>query len=145
MGMISQTAEYALRAVTWLASHPDEALGTRKISAAVQIPPGYLAKVLQTLAREGLVISTPGRAGGFRLTRAPGQITVLDVINAVDPVQRIRSCPLALPGHAHKLCPLHQRLDDAMAHMETAFARSTVAELLAEETETPPLRELGAG
>ena len=143
MAMISQTAEYALRAVIWLAGHPEEALGTKRISREVQVPAGYLAKVLQTLARAGLVHSAPGRGGGFRLTRPAEEITVLDVVNAVDPVQRIRTCPLHLASHAKNLCPLHRRLDSAMAQMESAFAESTVADLLAEETESPPLRELG--
>ena len=140
--MISQTAEYALRAVIWLGGHPDQLVGTKQISVAAQVPAGYLAKVLQMLARADLVVSTPGRGGGFRLTRPPEEISVLDVINAVDPIQRIRKCPLDLKGHGTNLCPLHRRLDDAMAQMEAAFARSTVAEMLAEETGSPPLWEL---
>ena len=140
--MISQTAEYALRSVVWLGGRPDEQVGTKQISEAAQVPAGYLAKVLQMLARSGLVVSTAGRGGGFRLTRPPEEISVLDVINAVDPIQRIRECPLELKGHGVNLCPLHRRLDDAMAQMETAFARSTVAEMLAEETGSPPLQEL---
>ena len=140
--MISRTAEYALRAVIWLASHPEEAVGTRTISESVQIPTGYLSKVLQILARAGIVTSTPGRSGGFRLTSPPEQISVLDVINAVDPIERIHSCPLHLRTHAQTLCPLHKRLDNAMAQLEDAFAQSTVAELLAEKTTSPPLREL---
>ncbi|MCB1182969.1 Rrf2 family transcriptional regulator [bacterium] len=140
---ISRTAEYALRAVIWLAGHPTEALGTKAISDAVQIPPGYLSKVLQILARSGIVSSSPGRTGGFRLDRDPASLSVLDVISAVDPIQRIHACPLHLKGHANRLCPLHGRLDKAMGEMEDAFARSTVAELLAEETTSPPLRELG--
>jgi Rrf2 family protein len=140
--MISRTAEYALRAVVWLAGSPDESIGTRAISEAVQIPPKYLSKVLQKLARADIMVSAPGRNGGFRLTRPAAEISVLDVISAVDPIERIHICPLHLRGHAKKLCPLHHRLDNAMAQLEDAFAQSTVAELLAEETTSPPLREL---
>jgi len=140
--MISQTAEYALRAVVWLGGRPDESVGTKQISQVAQVPAGYLPKVLQMLGRAGLVISTPGRSGGFRLARRPEEISVLDVINAVDPIQRIHECPLHLKGHGTELCPLHRRLDNAMAQMEKAFAQSTVAEMLAEKTESPPLLEL---
>ena len=140
--MISRTAEYALRAVVWLAGTPDVALGTRVISDAAQIPAGYLSKVLQMLSRAGIVYSASGRGGGFRLTRPPAEISVLDVINAVDPIERIRTCPLHLASHAKRLCPLHKRLDNAMGQMEVAFGQSTIAELLAEETTSPPLREL---
>jgi len=140
--MISHTAEYALRAVVWLGGHPDEQIGTKLISEAARVPTGYLAKVLQMLARADLVVSSPGRGGGFRLTRSPEEISVLDVINAVDPIQRIHECPLELKSHGPNLCPLHRRLDDAMAQLEAAFARSSVAEMLAEETGSPPLWEL---
>ena len=140
--MISQTAEYALRAVVWLGSRPGEQVGTRQISEAAQVPTGYLSKVLQMLARADLVVSTPGRGGGFRLARSAANISVLDVVNAVDPIQRIRECPLGLPSHGKNLCPLHRRLDNAMEQLEAAFARSTVAEILAEESSSPPLFEL---
>ncbi|MBI5762509.1 MAG: Rrf2 family transcriptional regulator [Planctomycetes bacterium] len=139
--MTSQTAEYALRAVVWLASQPDQALTTRQISETTKVPADYLSKVLQALARTGLVHSIPGRGGGFRLARAPKRISVLDVINAVDDTQRIRRCPLGLPSHGTNLCPLHRRLDDAMAMVEQAFATSTIAELLAESSTSAPLCE----
>jgi Rrf2 family protein len=140
--MISRTAEYALRAVVWLAGETDQAVGTKAISEAAQVPAGYLSKVLQILSRAGIVSSTPGRSGGFRLTRRPAEISVLDVVNAVDPIQRIHTCPLHLKSHDKELCPLHRRLDHVMAEMEEAFARATIAELLAEETTSPPLREM---
>lgn len=139
--MISQTAEYALRAVVWLANCPDRAFSTQDISKVTKIPAGYLSKVLQELARAGLVISNPGRSGGFRLNRPPGDIRVLDVVNAVDPVQRIRRCPLGLRSHGTVLCPLHKRLDDAMATVEHAFASSTIAEVIAEPSASTPLCE----
>lgn len=139
--MISHTAEYALRSIVWLASHPGLALSTQQISTATKVPAGYLSKVLQALARAGLVSSSPGRRGGFRLARSPKRICVLDVINAVDGIQRIRKCPLGLRSHGRVLCPLHKRLDDAMAMMERAFANSTIAELLAEPSASTPLCE----
>lgn len=137
--MISQTAEYALRAAVWLASHPDRALSTQEISTATKVPAGYLSKVLQALARGGLVVSNSGRGGGFLLARAAEKICVLDVINALDGVQRIRQCPLGLRSHSRVLCPLHKRLDDAMAMVESAFAGSTIAELISTPSASSPL------
>lgn len=139
--MTSQTAEYALRAIVWLASHPDHALSTLQISAATRVPAGYLSKVLQALARGKLVVSSSGRNGGFLLARPPQRISVLNVINAVDGIQRIKKCPLGLRSHHRVLCPLHKRLDDAMATVERAFADSTIAELLAESSTSTPLCE----
>jgi Rrf2 family protein len=60
------------------------------------VPAGYLSKVLQSLGRAQLVNSQRGLHGGFTLARAPSELTVWEVIQAVDPLQRIRSCPLGL-------------------------------------------------
>ncbi|PID81410.1 transcriptional regulator [bacterium DOLZORAL124_64_63] len=128
--MISQTAEYALRAVVWLARKPDEQQGTKKISEAVQAPYGYLSKVLQQLTRAGFVISSPGRSGGFRLARDPADIRILEIVNAVDPLRRIQSCPLGFDSHGPNLCPLHRKLDEDLARTEEAFASTTISDLL---------------
>jgi len=138
---ISQTAEYALRAVVCLANHPKADLGTAEIARVIRAPAGYLSKVLQALSRAGLVVSHAGRKGGFRLARAPEDISVLDVINAVDPIQRLRECPLRLRSHRGELCPLHHRLDHAIALMEQTFAESTIAELLHGPAGVTPLCE----
>lgn len=137
--MISQTAEYALRAAAALASHPDESMVTQRLAELTKVPPGYLSKVLQALGRAGLVRSRRGLGGGFELTRGATEITVYDVVQAVDPVQRIRTCPLGLSAHGVRLCPLHRRLDDAMKLVEDAFRKSTLAEVLAEPSRSKPL------
>ncbi len=137
--MISQTAEYALRAVVWLAGNEEAPQTTLQIATAAKVPAGYLSKVLQALGRADLVQSQHGRHGGFRLARPAAKISVLDVINSVDPLQRIRTCPLGLPSHGMNLCPLHRRLDDAMQTVERAFAVSTIADLVSEPTRSRPL------
>ncbi|MBU2500690.1 Rrf2 family transcriptional regulator [bacterium] len=139
--MISQTTEYALRAVVYLARKPEEQQGTKKISDAIQVPHGYLSKVLQKLTRAGLVTSSPGRSGGFRLARDPADIRVLEVVNAVDPLQRIQSCPLGIESHGSNLCALHQKLDDDLARTERAFASTSISDLLADESGAQPLCE----
>ncbi len=137
--MISRTAEYALRAVVCLADKRDEPLTTQQIAELTRVPAGYLSKVLQALGRADLVVSQRGLHGGFVLGRNPEQISVLDVINAVDPIQRIHTCPLKLKSHGHELCPLHRRLDDAMEMVEQAFTSTTIAEVLAEPSKNRPL------
>ena len=61
------------------------------------------------------------------------------MVNAVEPIQRIKTCPLGLAAHGVRLCPLHRRLDDALAPVEEAFGETTLAEVLAEPTESVPL------
>lgn len=136
--MISQTAEYALRAVVALAQ-AGAPQTTQQLALTTRVPSGYLAKVLQMLGRAEIVNAQRGLHGGFTLRRSPDGLTVLDIVNAVDPVQRLRTCPLGLAAHGATLCPLHQRLDQAMASVEAALAASTIAELLAEDTRSTPL------
>jgi Rrf2 family protein len=136
--MISPTAEYALRAVVAIAQSDGVSTATQAIAALTKVPPGYLPKVLQMLGRAGLVISKRGLGGGFRLTRPADQLTVLEVVNAVDPVKRIKKCPLDVESHGATLCPLHKRLDEAMEFVERSFARTTIAELLNEPGRSTP-------
>ncbi|HEV7221799.1 MAG TPA: Rrf2 family transcriptional regulator [Pirellulales bacterium] len=129
--MISQTAEYALRAIVYLADQAETPQTTRQIAAVTLVPAGYLAKVMQGLSRAGLVRAQRGLHGGFTLAKPATDLTVLDVVQAVDPLRRITHCPLGLKGHT-ALCPLHRRLDGAVAMVEQALGGSTIAELLRE-------------
>lgn len=137
--MISQTVEYALRAVCYLASQAPAAQTTGQIAAATKVPAAYLSKVVQNLNRGGVVRSQRGVGGGVTLVKSPEQLTLLEVVNAVEPIQRIRVCPLGLESHGARLCPLHRRLDDAMAAVEQAFRDTTLSEVLEERGENVPL------
>jgi Rrf2 family protein len=128
--MFSQTAEYALRAAVFLAEDAAERRTARDIAAAMDIPVDYVSKVMQSLARAGLVEAQRGKLGGFRLTRSGADISLLDVVNAVDPIRRISSCPLKLRQHSRILCPLHRKLDEALATIEREFLRTSVADLV---------------
>lgn len=135
--MISQTIEYALRAMTMLAAAP---VGTSETSESIatrtKVPQGYLSKVLRDLVVAGLISSQRGPNGGFTLARLASQVSLLDIVEAVDPLQRIRHCPLGNPDHL-SLCPLHQRLDDALLLIEQQFKRTSLAEVI--ESGTPDI------
>ncbi len=139
MQLISRTSEYALRAVIWLVQQPALSQTTRQIAIGTRTPPDYVSKVLQLLAKAGLVRSQRGVGGGFRLAGDPEQITVLDVINAVDRLERIHTCPLGLKAHGANLCPLHCRLNNVVLRMEAAFAKTKLADLLNGDTPSVPL------
>lgn len=138
--MFSQTVEYAMRAVLALAAGDGSPMTTRQIAEAMMVPQSYLSKVLQALVRGGLVFSTRGLRGGFVLTRPAAQINLLEIMDIVNPIRRIESCPLDLEGHSSQLCPLHRRLDQAMAMVQEAFAKTTLAELLSENNPCPTLK-----
>jgi Rrf2 family protein len=140
--MFSQTVEYALRAVVVLAGAPDSPRTAQTIATAAKIPLDYLFKVMQSLAKAGLVNAQRGKHGGFMLARRPNALTILDVVNAVDPLRRIRTCPLNLKSHGIRLCPLHRRLDSALAMVEQAFSSTTLAEILESSDPIQPLCEV---
>ncbi|GAB5444539.1 MAG: Rrf2 family transcriptional regulator [Fuerstiella sp.] len=137
--MLSQTVEYALRAIVHLAQHAPNPQKTSEIAAATKVPAAYLAKVLQSLRAKDLVRLQRGVGGGVSLIPQPAELTILDVVNAVDPIQRITSCPLDLASHGVRLCALHRRMDDAIEGMEAAFAATTLAELLEDPNPSVPL------
>lgn len=143
--MLSQTVEYALRAATFLATSPQEPRTVEEIAETTLVPVAYLAKVMQSLVRAGLVSSRRGVGGGFLLIGPPRQVRILEIVQAVDPIQRITTCPLGLASHGTHLCPLHRRLDNAMAAMEKAFASTTLADVLAEPSPSVPLCDFPSG
>jgi Rrf2 family protein len=136
--MLPKTAEYALRAVVWLARAPQQPESAERLSDGTRVPRRYLHKVLQDLVRQRLVRSQPGPGGGYALAKEAEAITILDVINAVAPLERIRSCPLDIAAH-RQLCPLHTELDRAYAATEDAFSRVTIAQLLESTNRRAPL------
>jgi Rrf2 family protein len=145
--VFSTTLEYALRAVTFLAGKPGEGMTAQRVSEGTQVPEDYLSKVLQQLVRGGVLTSQRGRHGGFQLARPAAEISMLAVVNAVEPIPRIEKCPLGLRQHGVKLCPLHRRLDEAYGLVERAFAQTTLAELVDDNRSrealcTPPVEVL---
>lgn len=139
--MISKTAEYALRAVTCLAAGGEKALSADTLADRTKVPRRYLTRVMQDLSAAGLVASRSGPGGGYEMKRETGELTILDVINAVSALERIRSCPLGLTSHT-SLCPLHAELDRAYAATEAAFAAVTIKQLLDSTQSIIPLCEL---
>jgi Rrf2 family protein len=137
--MISQTVEYALRAIVTIAQHQGAAVTAQKIAAITRVPAPYLSKLMQGLVRNGVVRSQRGVHGGFVLTKDPTQLTVLDVVDSVDPIRRILECPLGISSHGDLLCPLHRRLDNALQSIEQLFRVTTIAELLSDAKGSIPL------
>ncbi len=120
---------YALRAIVCLAHDFGETESAAQLAKQTKTPRRYLHKVLQDLVRARLIRSQSGPGGGYGLAHDPKTITILEVVNAVSPLERIRHCPLGLTSHTH-LCPLHKELDQVYAAAEAALARVTIARLI---------------
>jgi Rrf2 family protein len=128
--MFSNTVEYALRAMVYLAFDSSDHSSTDQIAQTTLVPRAYLSKVLQALRRAELVESRRGIGGGISLARAPEQITILDVVNAVEPIRRMTTCPLGEAVNGQRFCPLHDKVNMAIGMVEADFASTTLAEIV---------------
>jgi Rrf2 family protein len=90
---ISRKIDYGLRAMIYLASIPQESIVPfREIARQMDVPEDFLAKILKTLVDMGLVRSTRGPHGGYALAKTPGEISFLDVIEAVEGPVALNVC-----------------------------------------------------
>jgi Rrf2 family protein len=142
--VLSQTSEYALRAMTFLTEQGESPMTSQAISEATQVPKHYLSKVLRMLVLAELITATRGPTGGFQINRDRPPITVLDVVNAVDPIQRIAECPLGRPDHTD-LCPLHRMMNQTIDQVIRSMEQVRIEQLCesfvpSDKTDQPPGR-----
>ncbi len=140
--MLSQTAEYALRAVLYLAERPHaRAVRVEEISAALGIPANYLAKTLATLVRSGVLGSLRGPHGGFRLAAAPQDVPLLRVIAPFDDIGTRRHCLLGNPECSDDgACSAHGAWKQTAAQVERFFHDTTVADIRGKRAKARPSR-----
>lgn len=132
--MLSQTGEYALRAVLFLADNRDQGwIPVDRIAEALKVPRNYLSKTLHVLAREGILVSSRGPHGGFRLASDPEDLRLLDVVDPFETLERRATCLLGRP-QCNDLdpCPAHERWKAVAGRVASFFSETTVAQLLGE-------------
>lgn len=130
--MLSQTGEYALRAVVHLAQKGRNGpLKIDEIATALDIPRNYLSKILHRLSRAGILTSARGPTGGFRLAVAADELTLAEVVEAFDPVVAERRCLLGKErcSDTHP-CQAHVRWKVVASAVGGFFRDTTVADLL---------------
>lgn len=119
-----------------LAEHRGEKLPVRVLAEAGQIPLGFAHKILQKLSQAGLVESWPGPKGGFALKKEPGNITLLEIVEAIQGPLAVSRCLLGYEVcPRRKRCPLSPRLEEIQRAVAEGLQRITVGDLLAEDRE----------
>jgi Rrf2 family iron-sulfur cluster assembly transcriptional regulator len=105
----SQTAEYALRAMAWLATRGStEPASAGHLARATSIPPHYVSKVMRRMVLRGLVVGRKGHGGGFTLARAPHEIRIADVLDAAGYKAQADRCAFGWGRcNPQQPCPLH--------------------------------------
>jgi Rrf2 family protein len=131
---LSKKADYALMAMKHLATHADGASASaREIAAAYDIPVELMAKILQRLARSGLVLSLQGTRGGYRLARGTAQITVADIIQAIDGPLTVTACSTEAENCGqYSKCNVRDPLWKIKDRIISALSECTLQEISAE-------------
>ena len=149
--IFSQSCEYALRALTYLAMLPEGRNATvKEISDDEGLPQPFLAKLLQTMARTGLVTSVKGPGGGFALAVDAQHIALFDVVDCIDGTVDLERCAVGMMECTDEApCPLHDQwkvlresiklylMRTTLHQMRTAVQQKTAA-LEADQGATPP-------
>jgi len=133
--VLSQTCEYALRAVAYIAQHgADGSVLAKDIAAKTRVPLKYLQKVLRDLVRSGILRSARGIGGGFQLSRPPKAIRLSEVVAPFDnSTQRLR-CPFGnFDCRASPPCPLHHPWQRVMRPYLRFLETTTLALLIPHE------------
>ena len=132
--MLSHTIEYALRATLYIGQQQPRAVRLQEVADAAAAPPRYLAKILGQLAREGVLQSTRGPNGGFRLAKNRETATLSDIVEVFERSEP-RRCLL---GHgtcgSNPHCAVHERWAPIARPMGEFFDRTTIADLLSSRT-----------
>ncbi|MFC5288578.1 RrF2 family transcriptional regulator [Actinokineospora guangxiensis] len=137
---MSEGVEWALHTCANLAcADPGEAVPAKRLAAAFALPTAYLNKQLQALARAGILTSTSGPRGGFRLARAPGAISLLDVVVAIEGAEEafrcasiLRASPWGREGVDYRAtCAVSQAMRRAELAWRRELAGQTIADIAA--------------
>lgn len=139
--LLSKSCEYGIRAILHLATLRREGfVSIREISDELDISFHFLTKIFQKMTQAGLLESFRGPNGGIMLARPAGEITLLDVVIAIDGPDLFRECVLGLPGCGNeKPCPLHNQWAVERARLEGMFGRMSLTEM-ADNIETYEFR-----
>ena len=127
----SRSSEYAIRAFVHLAQVPDGQYAmVKNIAEQEDIPSHFLAKILQQLARKGLLRSSKGPTGGFALRMDPGDIRLLDIVEALDGLASYQQCASGLSECSDEMqCSMHDNWKALRSRILEYLERNTIDDL----------------
>ena len=131
--MLSKTAEYALRAIVYIALSDAQGLkaGIKEIAKELELPVHFMGKILQDLVRKGVISSVKGPGGGFFLHRAASDINLLEVVQVIDGLEAFRRCGMGMKqcSDTHP-CPLHNDIKAYRDQLLKVFSTRTIQDLV---------------
>jgi len=139
--MLSNTCKYAVRALIYLGkfSVDDTKIGIKKISGDLLIPTPFLGKILQSLVRQKILISTKGPNGGFGLGKKADEISLYDIVRIMDGDDFFTHCligmqPCTIHAETEKPCPVHSRFGPIRTQLLQFYQETTIAGILGDMT-----------
>ncbi|PAU95112.1 transcriptional regulator [Aliifodinibius salipaludis] len=132
--LLSNACVYGLRASVYLAAVSDDSyVSIKKISEDLDISHHFLTKVLQQLTNANLMESMKGPKGGVRLTHPTDDLTLLEIVAAIDGMDILTECALGLPGcGTEKPCPIHEKWADTRDEIRKMLSDTSLQELVDE-------------
>ena len=133
--MLSKSSKHAIKGVLYLALHADldNKIQAKDLSGPINVPAPYIAKLLQELARHGIVASLRGPNGGFYLTETNRKVNIMRIVEIIDGDNKFSTCLLSLDEcNAENPCPLHHSVGDSMSKMTANLRRMTIEDLVAD-------------
>jgi Rrf2 family transcriptional regulator, iron-sulfur cluster assembly transcription factor len=130
--MFSTSCHYGLQAMLYIAVHGVEGkhIDLRQIAEEQDIPRHFLSKIMQQLVRDGLVISMKGPTGGFRLSKPPEKISLLQIVDAIDGMDVFTQCGMGFKKcNDQKPCPIHHEYKKVRERIEELFRTQTLKKL----------------
>jgi Rrf2 family protein len=126
---ITRQADYALRAMLYLAQmEPTQRAATSQIAEEQHIPPSFLAKIISQLSIAGLIHTSRGARGGVSLARTPEEITILEVVEAIDGPISLNECTHSTSSCAFgDTCPLRPLWCETQAELVQRLRSTTFA------------------
>ncbi len=132
MNALSQSSEYALRALTYLAQQRGDGYClVREIAEKLDIPPAFLVKIVQPLVARGILNSRRGRGGGYRLAKPASQVTLFEIVDAIDYVSKEAVCVLGQATCSdERACPMHAYWKEAYTAFRRYLADTTLDDIV---------------
>ena len=137
--MLSNTCKYAIRALIYLGKyHVDgEKIGIKKISGDLDIPTPFLGKILQNLVKQKILVSTKGPNGGFGLGKQPQDISLYDIVKAIDGEDFFTNCLISLePCSSHnkkgKTCAVHNAFSEVRGKLMEFYSQTTIETIISD-------------
>jgi Rrf2 family protein len=129
--LVTRETDYAVRTVVYLAREGERTANVSEVAHAMHIPKSFLAKILQRLTKNNILISTRGVKGGFKLAKEPSEISLFDIMMSIQGPATINLCVIdSKKCRLSTTCSVHPVWVDIRQEVEKRLQKQTIAALM---------------